>query len=420
MSRPLTRTPALTGFAVLATALLAACGGADASSETETATRSEETRSAEPTQTDHAEPRAVVAYPDHVAVMDAEQLTDIASFDVKNTPYLAPAADGRHVFALQHTEKLVRVVDAGSWTESHGDHGHSYVVEPSRPDLELKGTSYHAVSDDERTVVWDDDAGNFDVVEKSDLEDGTAQPKTIDLKDAHHGVAVPLHGGGYLASFSADKEAAGVEVLDADGKEVDKYDGCPHLHGEAHLGESGYAFGCADGIMVVDDTGARKIASPVPGAGTGHLIGDGSSPVLAGTLSSEADDPTLANKIALYDTAAGSAKVVDLGVAFSRLASAEGNAVVIGTDGNLHVVNLASGEIKVVPAIAAWTAPEDFLEPRPQIALAGDQVWVTDPMAKKIVVVDLTSGETVKTADVKGTPDQIAIVNYGSDGHQHG
>ena len=421
MIRRLSPGPVLAGLALLtSTALLAACGAPDSSPSAGGASPTGTTPSADAgkrTATSHPEPRIVVAHPDHVEVMDAEDLSSIASFDVANTPYVALGPDNRHVFTLEHTDKQVRMVDSGTWTEAHGDHGHSYVTDPSRLELVLKGTSYHAVSGDKRSVVWNDDQGSISVIDAADLEDGSVTPKTIELNDVHHGVAVPWSDGGYLASFSANDEAAGVVKLDANGKELDRYAGCTHLHGESHVGESAYAFGCSDGIMVVDAKGAHKIAAPVKGTGASQLVGDGSSPVVAGNVSG--DDPDLATKLALYDTAKGTAKVVDLGVEFSRLAASDGQVVVIGTDGKLHVVDLATAKVRTIKATEAWTKPKEFLDPRPQLALAGDRAWVTDPMTKQILVIDLTTGKKVTSAPVKGQPDQIVVVNAG-EAHDHG
>lgn len=421
MIRRLPRGPVLAGLALLtSTTLLAACGGPDSSPSAGGASPTASTPSADPdnkTATSHAEPRIAVAHPDRVEVMDAEDLSPIASFDVASNPYLAPGPDNRHVFTLEHQQKQVRIIDPGTWTDSHGDHGHSYVTDPSRLDFTLKGTAYHAVSGDDRAVIWNDDQGSISVIDAEDLEDGSVTPKTIELNDVHHGVAVPWSDGGYLASFSKAEEAAGIVKLDAEGKELERYEGCAHLHGESHVGDSAYAFGCADGIMVIDGKGAHKIAAPVKGTGASHLVGDGSSPVVAGNVSG--DDPDLATKIALYDTAKGTAKVVDLGVEFSRLAASDGQAVVIGTDGNLHLVNLATAKVRTIKATDAWKKPKEFLDPRPQLALAGDRAWVTDPMTKQILVIDLETGKRVTSTKVEGQPDQIVVVNAAAEEHSH-
>ncbi len=435
--RSATRGPASATVVVLAAVLLAACSTSDSAGTTDSASSTETTEEAsatdeaestetataseaeEPVATDHPEPRLVVGYADRVAVLDAEDLTELAGFEVDSAPYAQPASDGRHVFTLEHQEERIRIIDTGTWTEAHGDHGHSYVVEPSRLDNVIDGVAYHAVSDEEKSVIWNDSTGNIEVIETADFEDGEVTPVILELGDVHHGVAVPF-ADGYLASFSQDDSAVGIIELDNQGNEIERFEGCPGLHGEAHVGANAYAFGCQDGIMVVDESGARKVASPVEGAGTGTLVGDGESPVLAGNLRSAAEDgPDLSTTIALYDTAAGTARTVDLGVKFSSMNATEGELVVIGVDGNLHLVDLASGEVRTIAVTEPWEVPEEFLDPRPMLTVSGDRAWLTEPMVGKILAVDLTSGETIASIDVEDKPDRIAVVNAGEEEHAH-
>lgn len=420
MTRSLSSRPAVAGVGLITLVLLTACGTtAQPAEKTEAPVVSPSAPSAEPVETGEPEARLVVAYEDAVEVLDAGDLSEIASFPVDSAPYVEVAADGRHVITLEHQEKRVRIVDAGTWTEAHGDHGHSYTVSPARLDDVIEGTAYHALSDGTQTVIWNDDTGNIEVIDAADLEDGSITPRIIERNDVHHGVAVPLSDG-YLASFSVDGDAAGVARLDDDGTEVERYEGCAGLHGEAHVGKDAYAFGCQDGILVVDETGARTVASPVEGAGTSTLIGDGSSPIIAGNVRSSGEDgPDLSTTVALYDTAAGTARAVDLGVEFSNMAVTEGDLVVVGVDGNLHVLDLASGEVRTIPATEPWEKPEEFLTPRPMLAVSHDHVWLTEPMTGKILVIDLTTGETLVSADVDGKPGRLAVVNFAGDEHDH-
>lgn len=422
MTRSLSSRPIAAGAALITLVLLTACGTtAEPAAETTEAppASSAPSSAAEPVETDEAEARLVVAYEDAVKVLDAGDLSEIASFAVDSAPYVEIAADGRHVFTLEHQQKRVRIVDAGTWTEAHGDHGHSYAVAPSRLDAVIEGTVYHAISDSAQSVIWNDDTGDIEVIDAADFEDGFVTPRIIERNDVHHGVAVPLSDG-YLVSFSAEGEPVGVARLDEGGAEVERYEGCAGLHGEAHVGKDGYAFGCQDGILVVNDDGARTLPSPVAGAGTSTLVGDGSSPIVAGNLrSSDEGGPDLSTTVALYDTEAGTARSVDLGVEFSNMAVTEGDLVVVGVDGNLHVLDLVSGEVRAIPATAPWEKPEEFLTPRPMLAVSHDHVWLTDPMTGKILVIDLTTGETLLSEDVDGKPGRLAVVNFAGDEHDH-
>lgn len=390
---------------------LAACG-----SETDAA--DESSAAAEPVEVDQATPRLVVAYADHVEVFDATTITSEGTIATDSAPYVQTAADGRHVFTLAHQDEKIGLIDAGTWVEAHGDHGHFFTTEPTETELELDHLSYHAVSDDERSVIWYDDQGSFGVLDHDELEGGTIEPQVFELGEPHHGVAVPTSDGGFLATVAVDGDATGVAVLDATGTETNRFETCPGLHGETHVGETGYAFGCDTGILVVDGGQARSIASPVEGAGTGTLASDHESPVVAGTLSAE-DQPELETRLALYDTAAGTASVVELGAAFSNIVVSEGRAIVIGTDGALRVVDLATGAVSTVPAIAEWDKTEDWKEDRPYLAVAGDTLWITDPFAGAIHTLDLATS-TLETVEVDGKPGRLVVVGASAtEGHSH-
>ena len=389
---------------------LAACG-------TDTDSSDEAGATPEPVEVDAATPRLVVAYADHVEVFDATTIESEGTVATDSAPYVQTAADGRHVFTLAHQDEKIGLIDAGTWVEAHGDHGHFFTTDPSETELTLDHLSYHAVSDDERSVIWYDDQGSFGVLDHDELEGGTVEPQVFEVGAPHHGVAVPTADGGFLASVAVDGEATGVAVLDATGTETNRFETCPGLHGETHVGETGYAFGCGTGILVVDAGQARNIASPVEGAGTGTLASDHESPVVAGTLSAE-DQPELDTKLALYDTAANTASVVELGAPFSNVVVSEGRAIVIGTDGALRVVDLASGTVTTVPAIAEWEKTEDWKEDRPYLAVAGDTLWITDPFAGAIHTLDLTTN-ALETAEVDGKPGRLVVVGASSEGHAH-
>lgn len=390
---------------------LAACG-----SETDTPDQS--AAAAEPVEVDAATPRLVVAYEDHVEVFDAATIESEGTIATDSAPYVQTAADGRHVFTLAHQDEKIGLIDAGTWVEAHGDHGHFFTTEPTETDLTLDHLSYHAVSDDERSVIWYDDQGSFGVLDHDELEGGTVEPQLFEIGEPHHGVAVPTADGGFLASVAIDGEATGVAVLDAKGTETNRFETCPGLHGETHVGEAGYAFGCGTGVLVVDGGQARNIASPIEGAGTGTLASEHDSPVVAGTLSAE-DQPELDTKLALYDTAASTARVVELGAPFSNIVVSEGRAIVIGTDGALRVVDLASGAVATVPAIAEWEKTEDWKEDRPYLAVAGDTLWITDPFAGAIHTLDLTTN-ALESSEVDGKPGRLVVVGASSsEGHSH-
>ena len=370
----------------------------------------------EPVETDAAVSRLVVSYPDHVAVLDAVTLEVEGTFKTDSAPYVQVGADGRHVFTLAHQDERVRLVDSGTWTEAHGDHGHYYAADPVWGAYDVDGLSYHVVSDDERSVVWLDDAGEFQVIDADHLADPTIEPTVITVAEPHHGVAVPTADGGFLATVAVDGDANGVAVLDATGAETARFETCPGLHGETHVGETAYAFGCGTGVMVVDTGQAVNIASPIDGAGTGTLASSHDSAVVVGDLRSEDENADLATKVALYDTANGTSRAVDVAAPYSNIVVGEGHAFVIGTDGSVRSIDLATGGVAVVASLDAWDKTDDWMEPRPYLAASGHELWVTDPHGSAIHRIDSETGEVTST-DVEGEPGRIVVVNAPTHTH---
>ncbi|MET1036729.1 MAG: hypothetical protein ABW075_00560, partial [Aeromicrobium sp.] len=381
----MTRT-LITLLAVGATA--AACAESDApqAAPADTSTARESTAV--------ARPHLVVASDAGVEVVGGADLDSLGRFELASRPKLQVAGDDRHVFALQSDTGRVGIVDAGTWSVAHGDHSHSYVADPALLRTAFdEGTSYHAVSDDERSVVWFDDDASFRSFDWKDLEDDSVDVQSVTTGAAHHGVAAPLSDGGFLASYAEGEDAAGVLVLDADGTETGRIGGCEGLHGEAHAGDDAYAFGCSDGVLVVDDGAGIKIPSPVEGAGTRSLVGSHDSDVLTGNLTSETDE-TVGTKIALYDLEKRSATAVDLGVEFASYARDGEQTVVLGTDGFLHVIDDATGEVvQKHQVIEPWELTDEYSDPKPQVVTGGGFAWVTDPRDSSIASFELGTGD---------------------------
>jgi len=391
---------------LLAVALTtAACAGSDP----------EPTASTEPSDREStavAQPRLVVASDDGVEVVAGSDLASLGRFDLAGRPKLQVSGDDRHVFALQSDAGKVGVVDAGTWSVTHGDHSHSYVTEPSllRTAFDA-GTSYHAVSDDERSVVWFDDDASFEAFDWKGLEDDSVEIQRVQTGAAHHGVAAPLSDGGFLASYAEGEEAAGVLVLDAEGRETGRIGGCEGLHGEAHAGKDAYAFGCADGVLVVEDGEGTSIASPLDGAGTSTLVGAHDSDLLVGNLRSETDK-SAGQRVALYDLEAKRATSVDLGVEYSNFVRDDGQTVVLGTDGALHVIDEASGTVADTFAVVdPWELTEEYTDPKPQVAVGGGFAWVTDPRDSSVAIFELGTGKERTRSTLRDVPTSLVVVN---------
>lgn len=387
-------------------ATLAACASPSDTGSSEAAPAAERESTATP------QPRLVVASDSGAEVVGGQDLMSLGRYDLASRPKLQMAGDDRHVFVLQSDAGRVGVVDPGSWTVAHGDHGHSYVADPALLETTFDdGTSYHVVSDDERSVVWFDDDGSFRSFDWAGLEDDEVDVQRIETGVGHHGVAAPTADGGFLASYPEGEDAAGVLVLDEDGTETGRIEGCSGLHGEAHAGDEGYAFGCSDGVLVVEGGEGDKLEAPVDGAGTRALFGAHDSDVLVGNLTSESDD-SVAEQIALYDLDSRSATAVELGVKFSGVARADDQSAVLGTDGSVHVIDDATGEVvEEIAVMEPWEMTDDYTDPKPQVAIGGGFAWVTDPRDSSIALFELGTGEERTRATLADVPTSMMLVN---------
>ena len=83
----------------------------------------------------------------------------------------------------------------------------------------------------------------------------------------------------------------------------------------------------------------------------------------------------------------------------------KGEALVLGTDGKLHVIDQTSGKITTsVALMASWTEPDEWQSPRPTLKVNGAIAYVSDPATKSIMSVDLTKGAVI----TKATPPRCS------------
>ncbi len=132
------------------------------------------------------------------------------------------------------------------------------------------------------------------------------------------------------------------------------------------------------------------------------------------------DDPDsegyLLDQVALIDAASGEYRVADMpeGVGFTFRDIARGpadEAVVLGSDGALHTFDVETGEpIDTFDVIDGWEGPAEWQDAHPALKVSGDVAYVTDPAERKILAVDLTTGEVVASSDeLPGVPNEIAV-----------
>lgn len=389
-------TPRL--IALLSASMLAAACGADQDGDQAESSTTASTTAA-PVERASATPRLALSYDGGVLVVDARTLQTVADVPVEGFVRLNPAADGRHVLVSQSGG--FAALDLGTWTEAHGDHGHHYTAPPAMTDIRYGGAEPgHAVAHDGKLTLFSDGTGEIDVVNPAALLEGDGAVEKSMTTAPHHGVAVARADGTTVVSVGDEESRSGAEILDPSGRPVATNDQCPGLHGEAAAADGVLTFGCEDGILIVRGNDIRKVTGPDPYGRIGNQAGSEESTVVLGDYKTDPDaDLERPRRFTLTDTAAGTIRIVPIDASYSFRSldrGPEGEAVILGTDGHLHVFDPVTAQRTAhVPAIGAWTEPDEWQSPMPNLHLQDGVAYVSDPGARRLVALDLADGSTI-------------------------
>lgn len=413
----------LSALALAAPLLLAACAGTTSPASPETEPAPEPTSDVR--EEAAAKPRIVLTYDGGLQVLDASTLDVVADLELPGFNRVNAAGDGRHV--LVSTDGGFRVLDAGTWSEAHGDHAHYRTTDPALTDVVWEAEKPgHAVVHEGRTVLFDDGTGQVVSVPSSEVAEGPEHAHEVTsftTPSAHHGVAVELPDGSTVVSEGTEDERSGVRLLDAEGDEVAATDQCPGVHGEAVAADDVVVIGCEDGVVVVRDGAITKVAAPDAYGRIGNQAGSEESPVVLGDYKSDPDaELERPTRVSLVDTRTATLRLVDLPASYTFRSLArgdEGEALVLGTDGALHVIDPETGTlVRSVPLMDAWEEPLEWQEPRPALTVLDGTAYVTDPATSTLLAVDVETGEVWRSAELDVVPNEITAASAEA-AHEH-
>ncbi len=376
------------------------------------------TTAADVSETRNAEARLAISYDGGVMVLDAGDLDArdepevLAELPAEGYLRLNPAGDGRHVFVS--TDEGFRALDMGSYSTPHGDHSHHYAGAPLFTGFGVDAAKPgHVVAGDDTAVLFDDETGDVTTLRLTGMD-------AIDhfRVPAHHGIAVLGEDGTYMVTIADDEgNRTGVAQVDADGKELKRFEECPGAHG-AEESSAGIFVGCSDGGLVYADGKVTKVKAPDEYGRIGNQAGSAKSKYVLGDYKSDAEaaengELERPEQVSIIDTETGELKLVDLGTSYTFRSlgmNDDGLAVVLGTDGKLHLIDPEQAKVvKTIDVIDAWEESEEWQDPRPALAVNGDVAYVTDPATKTIHVVDLTGEKETLTAELPETPDELVV-----------
>ncbi|WP_414164575.1 zinc metallochaperone AztD [Superficieibacter sp. BNK-5] len=359
-----------------------------------------------------------------VTVIDALNSSKMATFPVKGPANLARSESGATVFAIQGSAGEVSVISSGIAFHDHGDHADIDVDPPRLLELTLTGKKPgHFVERQGKVAQWFDGEDNAEILSEKAVLAGKKEIIRVNVVAPHHGVAVPYDRYAVVSipnPEDAAKRPIGARVVGLDGKKVGEDAPCPGLHGSAGSGDI-FALSCETGLLLIsqkDDVPVIKhlpYAASLPEGSTSTLIGGKGLQYFIGNYGPD--------RIILVDpTETDSFRLIQLPtrrVHFVVDPVRSKFAYVFTEDGKLHQIDVLKGEIsKSVTLTEPYSMDGHWNDPRPRIAVADKQIFVTDPLKSKIDVVDVDSFKKTGEINVAGQPFNIVAV--GGSGMVHG
>ncbi|MGW6271138.1 zinc metallochaperone AztD [Streptomyces sp. NPDC055060] len=389
------RTRALTGTALtlaVATALTA-CGGGSTSSGATAADRATAAPAA-------VKDPLVAGFDGGLYILDGKSLQVAKTLKLPGFNRVNPAGDKDHV--VVSTDAGFRVLDAT---------GQAFTG------IEYKGSKPgHVVRHAGKTVLFTDGTGEVNVFDPADLNGGKKpEGRTYASAEAHHGVAIELADGELLSTLGTEEKRTGALVLDKNNKEVTRNEKCPGVHGEAAARDEAIAVGCEDGVLIYQDGKFTKVDAPDAYGRIGNQAGSDASPVLLGDYKTDAEaELERPTRISLIDTVKKQIRLVDLGTSYSFRSLArgpQGEALVLGTDGAIHVIDPASGKTeKKIPAVGKWQEPLDWQQARPTLFVRDHTAYVSDPSEKALHAIDLDTGKKTTSVTLPQSTNELSGV----------
>jgi hypothetical protein len=388
------RRPALLALGLVAAATLTACAGtAPAPASSSDASAGE---------------RVAISYEGGILVLDGTTLETVGDLASEQFTRLNPAGDGSHVLVTM--SEGFQILDTGAASGS----------DPTLTDLVFPAdTPGHVVRHAGRTVLYADGTSDTTIVDTdafASLGDALPDSTTIPGTEAHHGVSIVLEDGTFVTTVGTANGRTGITVRDEDGTEITSNADCPGVHGEGTVADEVVVFGCENGALIYRDGEIEKVTAPDAYGRTGNIFVTDTSPLVVGDYKNDPDaEGYLLSSVALIDTEKASMTVAPLpeGVSYTFRDLARGPkdlGYILATDGSIHVIDPASGDlVDEFPVIAPWEGPLEWQDPHPAIVVSGDVAYVTEPAARKVHAVDLTTGDVLASTTLTVTPNEVAV-----------
>ncbi|MBF6436487.1 zinc metallochaperone AztD [Nocardia cyriacigeorgica] len=341
-----------------------------------------------------------VTYDGGIYLLDPDTLATTGEIALEGFNRLNPAGDDRHM--LVSTSDAFRVLDAVEGRFTGVD------FPAAKPG--------HVVGHAGRTVLFADGSGEVTSFDPEQL--GAEKPETqvYQAPAPHHGVALEMANGELVLTVGTEEARTGIVVLDPDRKEIARNEDCPGVHGEATAQGEAVVVGCQTGALIYRDGAITKVTSPTPYGRIGNQAGSEVSPIVLGDYKQDKDaELERPQQISLIDTTNATLRLVDLGTSYTFRSLArgpQGEALVLGTDGKIHVIDPVAGTVTTtIAVIDPWQEPLEWQQPRPALFVRDGIAYVTDTAKKAVHRVDLASGAVTASAELPESPNELSGVS---------
>lgn len=370
-----------------------------------------------------------------VTAFDLEKPENRWDFKTTGQNKLYSVNEGAAIVAVESDNDAVHFINSGISLHSHGDHSDIEIENPSAVDKPLTGPRpFHVIDHDGKIVINFDKGGYAEIVEAHELAHNEIESKQLKQARAHHGFAAPV-GNGWVTTVASDAPVEGDAAPTRVGLRAVKEDGtvagdvaiCTGIHGEAFSGAY-LAAGCKEGILTVtagaDGPVTKMLAYPADlpaGQTTGTLLGAKSMQVFLGNYGAK-------GLVVVDPVDAPTFQYIELPFRRVDFVLDPANArfgYVLTEDGTLHQIDVLAGKLsKSAKVTEPYSMDGHWNDPRPRIAMAGDEVVMTDPNAGLVRRISKTELKEVGTVKVEGKPYNIAVAGgsgkvHEGEGHDH-
>ncbi|MGW0178120.1 hypothetical protein ACWDU1_01995, partial [Nocardia sp. NPDC003345] len=172
---------------------------------------------------------------------------------------------------------------------------------------------------------------------------------------------------------------------------------------------------CQNGVLVYRDGKLTKVTSPTPYGRIGNQAGSEESPIVLGDYKKDEDaELERPEQVSLIDTEKGTMRLVDIGTSYtfrSLERGPHGEALVLGTDGGLRVIDPKAGTVtRTIDVLDPWQEPIEWQQPRPALFVRDHTAYVSDPATRQVHRIDLEAGTVAASVTLPDAPNELSGV----------